>query len=83
MRDPALFDLAVNSKLRGFGVLKNKIGELVVRDQIHRRAIVDQQKTGRLAIRREALLLPGASLSLVCNLGIVMGSEVFAPAASS
>lgn len=47
MRDRALFDLAVDSKLRGCDVVKIKIGELVIGGQIRNRAIVVQQKTGR------------------------------------
>nr|WP_086493979.1 tyrosine-type recombinase/integrase [Novosphingobium panipatense] len=47
VRDRALFDLAIDSKLRGCDVVKIKIGELVVGGQIRTRAIVIQQKTGR------------------------------------
>ena len=47
MRDRALFDLAVDSKLQGCDVVKFKIGELVIGGQIRSRAIVVQQKTGR------------------------------------
>jgi integrase len=47
LRDRALFDLAVDSKLRGCDVVRIKIGDLVVGGQIRTRAIVVQQKTGR------------------------------------
>lgn len=47
VRDCALFDLAVDSKLRGCDVVKVKIGELVVGRQIRGRAIVVQRKTGK------------------------------------
>ncbi len=47
MRDRALFDLAVDSKLRGCDVVRIKIGDLVIGGQIRTRAIVVQQKTGR------------------------------------
>lgn len=47
VRDRALFDLAIDSKLRGCDVVKIKIGEIVVGGQIRTRAIVIQQKTGR------------------------------------
>jgi hypothetical protein len=47
LRDRAMFDLAIDSKLRGCDVVKVKIGDLVSGDQIRSRAIVIQQKTGR------------------------------------
>ena len=47
LRDRALFDLAIDSKLRGCDVVKIKIGELVIGGQIRTRAIIVQQKTGR------------------------------------
>lgn len=47
VRDRALFDLAIDSKLRGCDVVKIKIGEIVLGGQIRSRAIVVQQKTGR------------------------------------
>jgi integrase len=47
LRDRAMFDLAIDSKLRGCVVVKVKIGDLVSGDQIRSRAIVIQQKTGR------------------------------------
>ena len=42
-----MFDLAIDSKLRGCDVVKMKIGDLVIGDRIRSRAIVVQQKTGR------------------------------------
>jgi site-specific recombinase XerC len=47
LRDRALFDLAIDSKLRGCDVVKIKIGELVCGGQVRHRAIVVQSKTGR------------------------------------
>jgi integrase len=47
LRDRALFDLAIDSKLRGCDVIKIKIGDLLIGNQIRLRAIVVQQKTGR------------------------------------
>jgi integrase len=47
MRDRALFDLAIDSKLRGCDVVKVRIGDLVLGGQIRGRAIVIQTKTGR------------------------------------
>lgn len=47
LRDRALFDLAIDSKLRGCDLVKIKIGHLVVGPEIRTRAMVIQQKTGR------------------------------------
>jgi site-specific recombinase XerC len=47
VRDRALFDLAIDSKLRGCDLVKIKIGELVSGGHVRSRAIVIQQKTGR------------------------------------
>ena len=46
-RDRALFDLAIDSKLRGGDLVKIKIGDIVCDRKIRTRAIVIQQKTGR------------------------------------
>ena len=45
IRDQALFDLAIDSKLRGCDLVKIKIGDIVSGGQIKSRAIVVQQKT--------------------------------------
>jgi hypothetical protein len=42
-----MFDLAIDSKLRGCDVVKVKIGDVVSGGQVRSRAIVIQQKTGR------------------------------------
>jgi site-specific recombinase XerC len=47
LRDRALFDLAIDSKLRGCDLVKIKIGTLVIGPEVRSRAIVVQQKTGR------------------------------------
>lgn len=47
MRDRALFDLAIDSKLRGCDLVKMKIGTLVSGPSIRARSMVIQQKTGR------------------------------------
>lgn len=47
MRDRALFDLAIDSKLRGCDLVRIKIGTLVKGQEIRTRAMVVQQKTGR------------------------------------
>ena len=62
LRDRALFDLAIDSKLRGCDLVQLKIGDLVSGGQIRTRAIVMQQKTGR-PVQFE--LLPDARASLL------------------
>jgi integrase len=62
MRDRALFDLAIDSKLRGCDLVRIKIGDIVSGGQIRSRAIVIQQKTGR-PVQFE--LLPDARASLL------------------
>ena len=47
VRDRALFDLAIDNKLRGCDVVKIRIGDIVAGGEIRRRAMVVQQKTGR------------------------------------
>ena len=47
VRDRAMFDLAIDSKLRGCDIVKLRIGELVSGGQVRPRAIVVQRKTGR------------------------------------
>ena len=46
LRDRALFDLALDSKLRGCDVVRMKIGDVVSGGQVRSRAIVVQRKTG-------------------------------------
>ena len=43
LRDRAMFDLAIDSKLRGCDIVKIKIGDLVNDRQVRSRAIVVQQ----------------------------------------
>lgn len=47
LRDRALFDLAIDSKLRGCDLVKIKIADLVSGAEIRTRSAVIQQKTGR------------------------------------
>jgi integrase len=47
LRDRALFDLAIDSKLRGCDLVKIKIADLVFGAEIRTRSAVIQQKTGR------------------------------------
>jgi integrase len=48
LRDRAMFDLAIDSKLRGCDIVKIKISDLVSGGRVRSQAIVVQQKTGRL-----------------------------------
>ena len=47
LRDRALFDLAIDSKLRGCDIVKMKIGDIVAGGALRTRATVIQQKTNR------------------------------------
>ncbi|TXN46560.1 tyrosine-type recombinase/integrase [Methylobacterium sp. WL7] len=47
VRDRAMFDLAIDSKLRGCDIVKLKIGDLVSGGRVRSRAIIIQRKTGR------------------------------------
>lgn len=47
VRDRALFDLAIDSKLRGCDLVKLKIADVTAGEDIRTRAIVMQQKTGK------------------------------------
>jgi len=47
LRDRALFDLAIDSKLRGCDLVRIRIGDLVSGDAIRERALVVQRKTSR------------------------------------
>jgi integrase len=47
LRDRALFDLAIDSKLRGCDLVKVRIGDLVSGGRVRNRATVIQQKTKR------------------------------------
>ena len=47
VRDRAMSDLAIDSKLRGRDVVKVRIGDLVSGGRVRSRAIVIQRKTGR------------------------------------
>ncbi|MET4898906.1 tyrosine-type recombinase/integrase [Sphingomonadaceae bacterium jetA1] len=62
VRDRALFDLAIDSELRGCDLVRMKIGDVVSGGQIRTRGIVMQQKTGR-PVQFE--LLPDARASLL------------------
>ena len=47
VRDRALFDLAIDSKLRGCDLVKIRIGDLVAGGRVRNRSMVIQQKTKR------------------------------------
>lgn len=46
LRDRALFDLAIDSKLRGCDLVKLRIGDLVAGSEVRDRAMIIQRKTG-------------------------------------
>jgi integrase len=62
LRDRALFNLAIDSKLRGCDLVQMKIGDIVSGGQIRTRSVVMQQKTGR-PVQFE--LLPDARAGLL------------------
>jgi len=43
----ALFDLAIDSKLRGYDLVALRISDVVASDQVRYRALIVQRKTGR------------------------------------
>ena len=47
VRDLALFNLAIDSKLRACDLLKIKLSDISSNDRINKRAMISQQKTGR------------------------------------
>ena len=46
VRDLAMFNLAIDSKLRGCDVVKLRVGDVTVGGQVRQRSMVIQQKTG-------------------------------------
>ncbi len=67
LRDRALFDLAIDSKLRGCDLVRIKIGKLVVGPEIRTRAMVIQQKAGQ-PIQFELMLAASRKAGLRCRL---------------
>jgi site-specific recombinase XerC len=77
LRDRAMFDLAIDSKLRGCDVVKIKIGKLVSGGRVRSRAIVIQQKTDR-PVQFELLESARASiLAWLEHRGGALGDFVF------
>ena len=77
LRDRALFDLAIDSKLRGCDVVRLKIGDLVSGGQVRTRAVVVQQKTGR-PVQFELLSdARGSLLAWLQRRGGMLGDFVF------
>jgi hypothetical protein len=60
LRDRALFDFAIDSRLRGRDIIKIKIGDLLIGNQIRSRVILIQEETGR--VQFELLELARASI---------------------
>ena len=72
LRDRAMFDLAIDSKLRGCDIVKIKIGDLVNDRQVRSRAIVVQQKGHgwlRQPIDGSGLDRPGPTRKAVRSVG--------------
>ena len=70
LRDRALFDLAIDSKLRGCDLVKIRIGDLMSAGSFRDRATVIQQKTGRpvqFEIMSEARILPCAQMTEIID----------------
>ena len=77
MRDRALFDLAIDSKLRGCDVVKIRIGDIVPGGQIRTRAIAVQAKTGK-PVQFESMTDARASLlAWLERRGGMLGDYVF------
>ena len=51
LRDRALFDLAIDSKLRGCDLVRVRIGDLVTGDAIRKRARIGKLEIGELVVR--------------------------------
>ena len=47
VRDRAMFDIAIDSKLRGCDIVKIRIGDLVSGERVRSRVIIVQRKTGQ------------------------------------
>ena len=59
VRDLALFDIALDSKLRGCDVVSLRLGDIIAAGALRRRATIVQQKTGR-PVAFEITSKPGA-----------------------
>ena len=82
LRDRALFDLAIDSKLRGCDLVKIKIGDLVAGEEVRTRAMVIQQKTGRpCSSNSRAMCAPASSPGLSDEVARWMSTH--SPAAST
>lgn len=77
LRDRALFDLAIDSKLRSCDVVKIRIADLVSGSRVRARATVVQQKTGR-PVQFELLEAARASIQAwLERRGGMLGDYVF------
>ncbi|WP_420854338.1 integrase [Sphingomicrobium nitratireducens] len=61
-RDRALFDLAIDSKLRGCDLVELKIGDLIAGAEIRHRATIIQRKASKPTEGRAELSIYSASL---------------------
>ena len=71
LRDCALFDLAIDRKLRGCDVVKIRIGELVSGGRVRKRTTVTQQKrqAGQSSSSCSRRLAPASRLGLNTGVG--------------
>ena len=83
LRDRALFDLAIDSKLRGCDLVKIRIGDLVTGGELRTRAMVIQQKTGRPVQFEIMSDARGSLLAWLERRGRACGSTASPPAGST
>ncbi len=77
IRDLALFDLVIDSKLRGYDLVQLRISQLVVNATARHRATIVQQKTGTPVQFEVAPIL-----WTVCGLGSYMSASAVSRLAS-
>jgi hypothetical protein len=77
LRDRALFDLAIDSTLRGCDIVKTKIGDIVTSGAIRNRAMVIQQKIRRPVQFERMTEARKTMLSWLTRLGGTLDDFVF------
>jgi hypothetical protein len=77
-----MFDVAIDSKLRGCGIVKIKIGDLVSGGRVRSRAIVIQQKTASpvqfelLPMRRAIVIANAANTAPAQMVGVITWESI-------
>lgn len=80
-RDLALFDLAIDSKLRACDLVRLKVQDIYIGDQARERATVVQQKTNRpVQFEITGHTRPRSTHGLICLTGV--SRIIFSPAGS-